>query len=109
MIGDRIKQIRKDKNLSLSELADRAGVAKSYLSSIERNLQSNPSVQFLEKISAELGVSINYLLHGAQDEEIAGLDGDWTELVREAMNSGVSKEQFRDYLEFNKWKLNQDK
>ncbi|MGE8204410.1 helix-turn-helix domain-containing protein [Heyndrickxia sp. NPDC080065] len=107
MIGQRIKNFRLQKQLSLSELADRAGVAKSYLSSIERNLQSNPSVQFLEKIAAVLNVSVNSLLHDEIDENDAvELDSEWENLVKEAMNSGVSKEEFREFLEFNKWKLN---
>ena len=54
LIGQRIKQYRNEKGYSLSELAEKAGVAKSYLSSIERNLQTNPSIQFLEKVSAVL-------------------------------------------------------
>ncbi|MCP3032925.1 helix-turn-helix domain-containing protein [Halobacillus sp. A1] len=106
MIGDRIQHIRKNRQLSLSELAERAGVAKSYLSSIERNLQSNPSVQFLEKISRELDVSMNYLLHGDNAEKDVNLDDGWIELVQEAQDSGISKEQFREYLEFNKWRTN---
>ncbi|ASF40860.1 transcriptional regulator [Halobacillus halophilus] len=109
MIGERIKQIRKARHMSLSELAERAGVAKSYLSSIERNIQTNPSIQFLEKISKELDVSINFLLHGESDAKDETLDDDWLELVHEAMNSGVSKDQFREYLEFNKWKIHQSK
>lgn len=105
MIGQRIKQYRLQRKLSLSELAERAGVAKSYLSSIERNLQSNPSIQFLEKISAVLGVSVNTLLHDEDHEaQIEDLDSDWTQLVQEAMKSGVSKEEFKAFLEFNKWK-----
>ncbi|MBH0230621.1 helix-turn-helix domain-containing protein [Halobacillus yeomjeoni] len=109
MIGERIKKIRKDRHMSLSELADRAGVAKSYLSSIERNIQTNPSIQFLEKISRELDVSMNFLLHGESEAQNETLDEDWMKLVQEAMNSGVSKEQFREYLEFNKWKIHQNK
>ncbi|MEH7238458.1 MULTISPECIES: helix-turn-helix domain-containing protein [Bacillus] len=105
MIGQRIKTYRLQKQLSLSELADRAGVAKSYLSSIERNLQSNPSIQFLEKISTVLGVTVNELLHEQSEPESVELDSEWTRLVREAMKSGVSKEEFRSFLEFNKWKM----
>ncbi|WP_173918687.1 helix-turn-helix domain-containing protein [Halobacillus sp. Marseille-Q1614] len=104
MIGKRIQEIRKNRQLSLSELAERAGVAKSYLSSIERNLQSNPSIQFLEKISKELHVSMNYLLHGESKQDTSSLDDDWLDLVKEAQESGISKEQFREYLEFNKWR-----
>lgn len=109
MIGERIKKYREQRKLSMSELADRAGVAKSYLSSIERNLQSNPSVQFLEKVSSVLGVTVNTLLHDNDETEKENLDREWATLVREAMDSGVTKEQFKDFLEFNKWKINQDK
>ncbi|KYC95177.1 helix-turn-helix domain-containing protein [Heyndrickxia sporothermodurans] len=110
MIGQRIKNFRLQKQLSLSELAEKAGVAKSYLSSIERNIQSNPSVQFLEKIAAVLGISVNSLLHEEIEKTDENeLDSDWELLVREAMNSGVSKDEFREFIEFNKWKLNNNK
>ncbi|MBL5769177.1 helix-turn-helix domain-containing protein [Bacillus sporothermodurans] len=110
MIGQPIKNFRLQKQLSLSELAEKAGVAKSYLSSIERNIQSNPSVQFLEKIAAVLGISVNSLLHEEIEKTDENeLDSDWELLVREAMNSGVSKDEFREFIEFNKWKLNNNK
>jgi XRE family transcriptional regulator, master regulator for biofilm formation len=106
MIGNRIQTLRKEKGLSLSELADRAGIAKSYLSSIERDIQSNPSIQFLEKIASVLEVDVQTLL---MDESLKqdDLDNEWLNLAYEAMKSGVTKEQFREFLEFNKWKLNQ--
>ncbi|MCQ6275201.1 helix-turn-helix domain-containing protein [Bacillus sp. V3B] len=105
MIGDRVKKLRQEKKMSLSELALKAGVAKSYLSSLERNLQTNPSVQFLEKISTVLGVPVDNLILEHPNKE--DLDSEWMKLVQEAMTSGVSKEQFREFLEFNKWKGNQ--
>lgn len=107
MIGDRVKKLRLEKKMSLSELAEQAGVAKSYLSSLERNLQSNPSIQFLEKIAGVLHVPVDYLIHEhLNDDE---LDSEWMKIVKEAMDSGVSKDQFREYLEFNKWRINQSK
>jgi XRE family transcriptional regulator of biofilm formation len=106
MIGDRVKKFRSEKKMSLSELAEQAGVAKSYLSSLERNLQKNPSIQFLEKIAAVLNLPIEHLIHEQIDKD--QLDSDWMNLVKEAMNSGVSKEQFRDYLEFNRWRNKQN-
>lgn len=109
LIGEKIKQLRQDKNMSISELAEKAGVAKSYLSSIERNLQSNPSIQFIEKIGAVLGASVNEILRDDQAADIEEqLDGEWLKIVQEAMNSGVTKEQFKEYLEFNKWRKKQD-
>ncbi|PYZ98643.1 transcriptional regulator [Alteribacter lacisalsi] len=111
MIGERVKKFRKEKGISLTELAQRAGVAKSYLSAIERGIQSNPSIQFLEKVSRVLGISVDHLLRdrleSGTDAGFGGrnLDEEWETLVREAMDSGVSKEEFRDFLEFNKWKM----
>ncbi|AXI10030.1 transcriptional regulator [Oceanobacillus zhaokaii] len=104
MIGEKIKKLRQDKKLSISELAERAGVAKSYLSSIERNLQSNPSIQFIEKISSVLGVSVNDLINDNSPTDPAELDDEWLKIVKDAMESGVTKEQFKEYLEFNKWR-----
>jgi XRE family transcriptional regulator, master regulator for biofilm formation len=59
MIGKRIQRLRIEKGLTLSELAENAGVSKSYLSTIERDVQKNPSVQFLEKIASVLNVKID--------------------------------------------------
>ncbi|MEH7441254.1 helix-turn-helix domain-containing protein [Bacillus sp. JJ1122] len=103
MIGERVKRLRQEKKMSLSELAEQAGVAKSYLSSLERNLQTNPSIQFLEKIAAVLHIPVDHLIHEQPDKE--NMDSDWVKLVKEAMDSGISKDQFREFLEFNKWKL----
>jgi XRE family transcriptional regulator of biofilm formation len=106
MIGKQVKQLRSEMGLSLNEFAVRAGVAKSYLSSIERDIQSNPSIQFLEKISAVLGVPIETFFHPVQ-EPVHKLDPEWSQLVREVMESGITKEQFHEFLEFNKWRIKQ--
>jgi XRE family transcriptional regulator, master regulator for biofilm formation len=108
LIGDKIKELRKAKKMSISELAEKAGVAKSYLSSIERGIQVNPSIQFIEKISIVLGVSINELIRENQSKQKEELDEEWLEIVQEAMESGVSKEQFKEFLEFNKWRINKE-
>lgn len=103
MIGQRIKQLRNQKGLSLSELASRANVAKSYLSTIERGIQSNPSIQVLEDIASVLKVSVETIINPEQKENEL-LEKEWLNLAREAMNSGVSKDEFREFLEFYKWR-----
>ncbi|GIP40331.1 transcriptional regulator [Paenibacillus sp. J31TS4] len=107
MIGNRIHLLRKEKGFTLTELAEQAQVAKSYLSNVERGVQSNPSIQFVEKIAAALQVPLDAILTGTAAEE--ELDPEWQELVHEAMASGISKEQFREFLAFNKWRLDQTK
>ncbi|MCL6452817.1 MAG: helix-turn-helix domain-containing protein [Alicyclobacillus sp.] len=106
MIGPVIQRLRMERNLSLSELAERAGISKSYLSSIERDIQGNPSIQILEKICHVLGVSLPELLNAESqmEQEMASLDPDWLEIVKEAQESGIDKEQFREFLEFQIWK-----
>lgn len=104
-----IKRFREEKQMSLSELASRAHVAKSYLSSIERNLQVNPSLQFLEKIADVLDASVQELIEEQHPGHDAKLDQEWVQIVKEAMDSGISKEQFKEYLEYSKWKNNKEK
>jgi len=105
-IGERIQKLRQDRGYSLSELAEKADVAKSYLSNVERNIQSNPSISFIQKIADALNVSINLLLYGDRPAPEL-LDPEWSELVQEAMTSGVSKKEFKDFLEYQKWKRSQ--
>lgn len=107
-IGKRIQQLRSDKGMSISELAERAEVAKSYISNVERGLQSNPSIQFLEKVASALDVSIHSILYNNPTQTEQLLDNDWQLLLREAMNSGISKSQFKEFLEFQKWKKNNE-
>ncbi|MFD0679481.1 MULTISPECIES: helix-turn-helix domain-containing protein [unclassified Paenibacillus] len=111
MIGKRVKQLRLAKGLTLTDLAQKAGVAKSYLSSIERDIQSNPSIQFLEKICAVLDVPIESFLQNkpVSQSEPTELDEEWKNLVQEAMASGVSKAQFLEFLEYSKWRKDQQK
>ncbi len=108
MIGEKIKLYRNRMGFSLTELAKRAGVAKSYLSSIERNQQANPSIQFLEKVANELKVPMEVFIL-EEDHEEPALDTEWKELIEEAMRSGITKDDFADYLEFKKWQLKNSK
>jgi XRE family transcriptional regulator, master regulator for biofilm formation len=106
MIGLRIKYFREKKNYSLTELAKRSGVSKSYLSQIERNLQINPSLQLLSKLAKSLECSVDDLL-GHDNEQVAikeYLDPDWTVLVKEAILEGLSKEEFKELSEFIRYR-----
>ncbi|MFZ7823908.1 helix-turn-helix domain-containing protein [Priestia sp. 40] len=103
-IGQRIRELRKKQGISLTELANRAGVAKSYISSVERDIQLNPSIQFLNKIAASLHVSVDKLIHDSSESDSSiSIDNEWLDLAKEAAESGISKEQFKQFLEFQKW------
>jgi XRE family transcriptional regulator, master regulator for biofilm formation len=92
-IGRRIQELRLKKGLSLTKLANRAGVAKSYISSVERDIQINPSIQFLQKISSVLGTTVDQLINEKEKEDgPTDIDMEWLKLAKEAMDSGISKE-----------------
>lgn len=62
MIGKKIKELRLKKGYCYSITHWRAGVSKSYLSYIERNIRNNPSLEFLAKIARPLDTTVEYLL-----------------------------------------------
>ncbi len=110
MVGERLRELRLRKGYSISELAELAGVSKSYLSYIERDVQKNPSLQFLTKIALTLGVEVEDLLGSSPSENFTSelvLDDEWSHLLNKAIEEGMSKKdfkEFRDYLKFRKWK-----
>ena len=64
LIGGQIRELRKVKNLTLQQVADRSGISVGYLSQIERN-QSRLPIGVLKRISDVLGVHINWFFHAS--------------------------------------------
>ena len=56
-IGQKLREKRKEKNLTIEQLSKKANVSKSFLSQIERNI-SQPSINLLNKISIAYGIGI---------------------------------------------------
>lgn len=71
-LGNKIRKLRKEKNLTLEQLADRAASSKSYIWELENKSPPRPSAEKLSKIAAHLGVTMEYLLD--QDEEVDEAD-----------------------------------
>jgi XRE family transcriptional regulator, regulator of sulfur utilization len=66
-LGKTIQRLRKAYNLSLSELAEQSGVAKSIISQIERN-ETNPTLATIWRLSQALDISIERVLADGSDE-----------------------------------------
>ncbi len=60
-LGKTIQHLRKTYNLSLSDLSEQSGVAKSIISQIERN-ETNPTLATIWRLSQALDVSIEQFL-----------------------------------------------
>lgn len=105
MIGENIHKIRNTRGLTLSELAERANISKSYLSSIERNLNKNPSIHIVEKIALVLNVDFKVLMGSkSMDDQIA--EEEWVEFVKDLKASGIVTDDLHEYksvIEFAKW------
>ena len=105
MIGNNIYKLRKQRGLTLSELAERAKISKSYLSNIERNLNSNPSIQVIEKISNVLQVDISILINS---EEVTPLvEEEWIHFINELKDAGIKIDDIRSntlFIEYIKWR-----
>jgi transcriptional regulator with XRE-family HTH domain len=70
-IGSRIRQLRKDRKLSIEQLADQSGLSIGMLSQLERGL-STPSVRSLRVLGTALAVPISWFFgpaHTGDDSE----------------------------------------
>jgi|SRR5579875_104563 transcriptional regulator with XRE-family HTH domain len=65
-LGKTVQRLRKAYNLSLSDLSEQSGVAKSIISQIERN-ETNPTLATIWRLSQALDVSIERVLQIADD------------------------------------------
>ncbi|MEW5595572.1 helix-turn-helix domain-containing protein [Peribacillus frigoritolerans] len=99
MIGYRVKSLREERKMSISELSAKSGVAKSYISSLERNLQTNPTILVLEKIARILCIKVDALLKEQADKDI---DEEWMKIMQDVMRAGISKEEMREFIEDRK-------
>jgi transcriptional regulator with XRE-family HTH domain len=66
-LGKTVQRLRKAYSLSLSELSEQSGVAKSIISQIERN-ETNPTLATIWRLSQALDVSIEGVLQVSEDE-----------------------------------------
>lgn len=85
-LGNKIQKLRKEKGLTLDQLAERTESSKSYIWELENKNPPRPSADKLSKVAAQLGVTIEYLLD--RKEKIAEADA-------------VDELFFRDYRKMN--------
>lgn len=57
LFGDKVRELRKEKGLSQEELADKAGLHRTYIGMIERS-EKNITLINIEKIAIALEISV---------------------------------------------------
>lgn len=65
--GEKLKQLRQERNLTQPDLADKLGIEQSWLSKLE-NDKCHPSSELLDKISQVFGLSLDQLLHDLEPD-----------------------------------------
>ena len=67
MFGDRLKELRKGKNLTQEEIGELCEVGKTTISNWENNI-TQPPFEIVNKLAQYFGVSVEYLLNFNQDD-----------------------------------------
>lgn len=70
-IGEKIKQLRTEKNLTQPQLAEAIGIEQSYLSKLE-NDKSIPSADIFQAVLRGLSVDVGTFLQGIDDSIVRG-------------------------------------
>ena len=73
-IGERVREIRKAKGLSLGQVGLRSGIDRTYISRIESGKVANPSHDTLSKVAQGLGIVVSELFVKGK-EPLPGVKG----------------------------------
>lgn len=71
-LGEKIQKLRKEKGLTLEQLAELSDSSKSYIWELENKNLPRPSADKLSKVARELGVTMDYLID--QEQKITEAD-----------------------------------
>lgn len=100
MIGARIRELRKERQMTLRELADALGVPFTTLGNYERG-DRKPDLQFLLDVSKYFGVSMDFLtrtdeITSYEDYKVVSYSEDINEMLNKA-NSEIRKKLLEVY------------
>lgn len=87
-IGNKIKDLRIQKNLTQEELADRCELSKGFISQLERDLTS-PSIATLIDILQCLGTDLKEFFNDSAEEQITFKESDYFEKIDEELKNKV--------------------
>ena len=66
-LGEKIRQLRKDQQMTLDALALAAGMSKSYLWELENKESPRPSAEKLDALAKILGRPVSYFLDSEEE------------------------------------------
>ena len=91
LIGDRLKTLREQKNLSQGDIEKRTGLLRCYISRVE-NGHTVPAIETLEKLARAMGVLLYQIFYDGEKPPAPNLprfdDGGWGSSGRDARTLG---------------------
>ena len=111
---ERLKELRKEKSITIEKLAEDLGSAKSTISRYENGLRE-PKKDFLEMLSQYFNVSVDYLLGRTNERNLnkeVKLNEEITTISAHRINGDIDNlpdeaiEKINDYIEMIKLKYN---
>ncbi len=90
-VGERIRTLREQKNITVNKLANLSGVSQSYLRDLELG-NKQPTVEYLEYICYGLGITLKDFFESEDKEEplnaaISKLNSTQKKLLADFLNS----------------------
>jgi len=86
VVGKRLRELRRLKGLSQEKMAETAGVNSKYYSEIERG-KRNVTLRVMEKMAANLGITLEELFRFPVREKISPLGEEVVALIISALRS----------------------
>src|SRR5215207_2467660 len=68
-LGERVRELRRERGLTLEALAERSGVSRAMISKVERG-EKNPTLVVAAKVAEGLGVSLSQLVGFDERREV---------------------------------------
>ncbi|MBP0726781.1 helix-turn-helix transcriptional regulator [Bacillus sp. RG28] len=100
MVGKRIRELRKQRGMTLRELSDELRIPFTTLGNYERN-DRQPSIETLQAIADHFSVTIDYLSSGSKNKRQLNLSDEAFQQLMQAEFPELTKEEFELSRKFN--------
>lgn len=97
-LGDIVRKLRLQRNMTIRDLADKTNLSYAYISQIE-NGKRTPTVETLNKLADALGVTVQYLIDAPKAEEIVREDRLFLDMIKSTPAMKAIWDQIKDLSE----------
>ena len=99
-VGDTLRKLRTDKNLTLRSVGEQLGYDYSYLAKVEKG-KSQPSIDLLKQMAEFYNVEISYFFDNkiSVPSELENIGVEWIALVNDLKEQDLTPDDVKDILD----------